>query len=473
MNQSKYPVKRGEELVVDIDNVAFGGKGICHYKDYVLFIPNTLPGDKVSIRVTKRKISFGEAKVLELIEPSSLRQQAACKYFEWCGGCTWQNVSYEQQLSFKENHVKESLQHLAGITHPESNKVLPSGSQWAYRNKMEFSFSDRRWLLPDELGNMSITKSFALGLHVPGTFDKILSIDNCLLQSKTANQILRYIDQYCREKKIRPYGIRSHEGFLRFLVIRESNYFGKLMVNIVTAHEDKQILKGLAEELGQRFPEIDSIVNTINDKKAQIAFGDKEYILLGKDHIIDKIFDMEFKISASSFFQTNTKQAERLYEIVLEYASVKNKDIVWDLYSGTGTISLLAAKKAKFVHGFEIIENSVLDAEQNAQKFGVSNIQFHAGDLLVNLENIEPKPDIIITDPPRSGMHPKVVQFLNTSDAKKIIYVSCNPTTMARDIKILNENYQLKIVQPVDMFPQTYHIECVLLLEKRNAKTEL
>lgn len=332
---------------------------------------------------------------------------------------------------------------------------------------MEFSFSDRRWLLPHELGNMSIDKSFALGLHVPGTFDKILSIDDCLLQSEIANQILRYIDQYCREKNIEPYGIRSHEGFLRFLVIRESNYSKKLMVNIVTAYDNRTILIDLAEELGQTFPQIDSIVNTINDKKAQIAYGEKEYVLLGKDHIIDKIFDMEFKISANSFFQTNTKQAECLYENVLKFANVKPDDVVWDLYSGTGTISLLIAKYAKFVHGFEIVENSVRDAEQNALEFGIRNTQFHAGDLLNNLTNIEPTPNIIITDPPRSGMHPKVVQFLNLSDVKKIIYVSCNPTTMARDIKILNENYQLKIVQPVDMFPQTYHIECVSLLEKK------
>lgn len=467
MKQKIYPVKKNEELVLKIENVAFGGKGIGRYKDYVIFVPNSIPGDKVSVRITKRKPGFGEARVLQMIDSSPLRQDAPCKYFEWCGGCTWQNISYEQQLKFKQDHVKESLKHLAGVEDVEVSIPIHAEKIWSYRNKMEFSFSDRKWLLPHELGEMSIDKSFALGLHVPGTFDKILSIDECLLQSDTANEILIYINQYCRNNNLKPYGIRSHQGFLRFLVIRESNATEELMVNIITAYEDFKILNLLAEQLSKKFPQIVSIINTINDKKAQIAYGDKEYTLFGKDFITEKLFDMEFKISANSFFQTNTRQAEKLYSTVLDFASVEKRNIVWDLYCGTGTISLIMAKYAKWIFGFELIESSIKDARKNAERFGITNTNFYEGDLLDNLNGIKEKPDIIITDPPRSGMHHKVCDFLNNSTAQKIVYVSCNPTTMARDIKILNENYRLLKIQPVDMFPQTYHIECVTLLEKR------
>ncbi|MFC2089088.1 23S rRNA (uracil(1939)-C(5))-methyltransferase RlmD [Calditrichota bacterium] len=467
MNQKKYPVKRNEELIVEIENVAFGGKGVCRYDDYVLFIPNTLPGDKVKIRVTRRKAGYGEARILEMIDPSSLRQDPPCKYFEWCGGCTWQNTNYEQQLEFKWNHVSESLNHIADIENINVQNPISAPKVWGYRNKMEFSFSDRRWLLPNELGDMSIDKSFALGLHVPGTFDKILAIDECLLQSNIANVILRYVDQYCRNKSLKPYGIHSHDGFLRFLVIRESSDSGELMVNIVTAYEDFPVLEDLAEELTQKFTQVVSVVNTINEKKAQIAYGEKEHVLFGENFIADKLLGMEFKISANSFFQTNTQQAEKLYRTVIEFAAVENKHLIWDLYSGTGTISLILAKSAKFVTGFELIDSSVKDARKNAVKFGVKNIKFCTGDLLNNLSSIEDQPDTIVTDPPRSGMHPKVTQFLNSSGTQRIVYVSCNPTTMARDLKILMENYRLIKVQPVDMFPQTYHIECVSLLEKR------
>jgi len=469
MQQKKYPVKRGEELNVTIENVAFGGKGICRINDYVIFVPNTLPQDEVKIRVTKRKTGYGEARILELVKPSPIRQDAPCKYFDWCGGCTWQNVSYEQQLEFKWNHVKDSVKHIADITGLEVPKPIASEKNWAYRNKMEFSFADKRWLLPDELGNMDIEKSFALGLHVPGTFDKIISIDECLLQSDAANEILKHTQIYCKENNLQPYGIRSHEGFLRFLAIRESRFSGDIMVNIVTAYSDSRIMSKLASELSRKFPQIKSIINTINDSKAQIAFGEEEIILYGDSFITDKLFGKMYKISANSFFQTNTEQAEKLYEIVLEYAAVNIQDTVWDLYCGTGTITLLLAEKAKHVYGFELIERAVLDARKNAKEFDIQNVEFILGDVLKEKSKIKYNPAVIIVDPPRSGLHPQIAGFLNESNAKKIVYVSCNPTTMARDIKIIKENYNLTKIQPVDMFPQTYHIESVVLLEKKNA----
>jgi 23S rRNA (uracil1939-C5)-methyltransferase len=469
MQQKKYPVKRGEELNVSIENVAFGGKGICRVDDYVIFVPNTIPGDEAKIKITKRKTGFGEGRLLEILKPSSFRQDAPCKYFDWCGGCTWQSVSYEKQLEFKWNHVKESIQHLAGIENIEVPKPIASGKIFAYRNKMEFSFADKRWLLPHELGNMEIGKSFALGLHVPGTFDKIISIDECMLQSDTANQILSFISNYCKENNIEPYGIRSHEGYLRFLVIRESSASGNIMVNIVTADKNSKELEKLAKELSTKFPQIKSIINTINDRKAQIAFGEKEVVLFGDSFITDKLFNNKYKISANSFFQTNTKQAKKLYEIVLQYAAITDRDTVWDLYCGTGTITLLLADKAKHVYGFELIERAVLDAKKNAKEFGIQNVEFVLGNVLVEKSNVKDNPDVIVIDPPRSGLHPKVAEYLNKSHAKKIVYVSCNPTTMARDIKIIKENYKLTKIQPVDMFPQTYHIETVALLERKNA----
>jgi len=463
----KYPVKRGQVLEVDIENVAFGGKGICRVDNYVIFVPNTFPGDRANVKITKRKQGFGEARILEIITPSKLRQPAPCQYFEWCGGCTWQNISYDQQIEYKKNHVQESIEHLAGIKDAKIFDPIRSKKLFAYRNKMEFSFSDRRWLLPHELGDMNISKSFALGLHVPGTFDKILSVSECLLQCDIANEILKYVNEYCIANELVPYGLRTHEGLLRFLVIRQSSYNNEIMVNIVTAYRADKVLGKLAKLLSEKFKNIVSIVNTINDRKAQIAYGEKEVILYGRNFIIDKIFNFEFKISANSFFQTNTRQAEQLYQIVFDYADVNKNDVVWDLYSGTGTIALFFAGMSKFVHGFEIVEKSVQDAKQNAKEFGINNTSFHAGDLLHNLDSVSQKPDVIVVDPPRSGMHPKVVQFLNTSGARKIVYVSCNPTTMARDIKLMNEDYRLIQVQPADMFPQTYHIECVSLLEKK------
>jgi 23S rRNA (uracil1939-C5)-methyltransferase len=469
MQEKKYPVKRGEELSVKIENVAFGGKGICRIDDYVIFVSNTIPGDEVKIRITKRKTGYGEGRLLKVLKPSPIRQDAPCQYFEWCGGCTWQNVNYEQQLKFKWNHVKESIERIADIKDINVPKPIASEKNWAYRNKMEFSFADRRWLLPHELGNMEIEKSFALGLHVPGTFDKIISVDECLLQSNTANEILKYTQMYCKENNLQPYGIRSHEGLLRFLVIKESSFSGDIMVNIVTSKKNSKALKVLAEELSVKFPQIKSIINTINDRKAQIAFGEEEIVLYGDAFISDKLFDKMYKISANSFFQTNTAQAEKLYKIVLDYAAVNEKDTVWDLYCGTGTITILLAEKAKHVYGLELVERAVLDANKNSTEFGIQNVEFILGDILDEKSKIKNKPSVIVVDPPRSGLHPKVAVFLNESDAEKIVYVSCNPTTMARDIKIIKQNYKLTKIQPVDMFPQTYHIETVALLERKNA----
>ena len=464
MTERKYPVKRGKEYEFKIERLAFGGFGVARIDNYVVFIKDAIPGDVVNAKITKRKSSFAEARLLSIIQPSDIRIESDCPYFSYCGGCTWQNMSYENQLIYKRKIVQESIERLAGIENCEVEPVAESENVLGYRNKMEFSFADNRWLLPEELGNMAISKGFALGLHVPGTFDKILHIENCLLQSKTANKILLYVSDYAKKKNLQPYGIRSHKGFLRFLMLRESSYTGKIMVNIITAYEDIKSLKPLADDLMKNIPQIAGVINNINSKLAQIAVGEYEILLAGESFIQEKLAGMYFNISANSFFQTNTIQAEKLYDFVVKFANLKPDEIVWDLYSGTGTIGLILAKMAKKVIGFEVVESAVKDAFKNAREHKVENIDFIAGDLLHKLQNAAHKPDVLITDPPRSGMHEKVTHYINEIQPKRIVYVSCNPTTLARDLKILSLNYLIEKIQPVDMFPQTYHIETVVKL---------
>ncbi len=464
MSEKKYPVSRGKEYEFEIEKLAFGGAGVARVDNYVVFIKKALPGDVVRARIQKRKPAFAEARLLDVLTPSALRQPAPCPYFGWCGGCTWQNLSYEDQLQAKQEIVRESLEHLAGLENPPVAEVLRSEKPLSYRNKMEFSFSDRRWLLPQELDDESINKGFALGLHVPGTFDKILQIDACLLQSDEANAILKHISDYVQKKDLPPYGLKTQQGFLRFLVLRQSNHDKSVMVNIVTAYEQTDHLRPLAEELVQRFPQVVSVVNNVNTRLAQVATGEKEIALAGKYFIQDKIGPFVFKISANSFFQTNTAQAEKLYGQVMRFAEITPDSIVWDLYAGAGTITLFLAQQAREVIGFELVESAVTDGEQNAREHGAANVRFVGGDLLHRLQDTQPKPDILVTDPPRAGMHEKVVRYIRDIAPRRIVYVSCNPTTLARDLAILKERYYIDAVQPVDMFPQTYHIETVVKL---------
>ncbi|MBN2424277.1 MAG: 23S rRNA (uracil(1939)-C(5))-methyltransferase RlmD [Calditrichaceae bacterium] len=468
MSEAKYPVKRGGEYDFDIDKLAFGGAGIARVDNYVVFIKDTLPGDKVKARITRRKPSFAEARLLEIIKPSPMRQHPPCKYHQWCGGCTWQNLSYENQVKIKRQLVEESIQHIAGIQKSTVCPVIESDSAFAYRNKMEFSFTDKRWLLPEELGKADIKPGFALGLHVPGTFDKIIKIDHCLLQSDTANRILRSVSDFCMGKKLQAYGLKTHQGLLRFLVIRQSRYNGKIMVNIVTAYEEENILKQLALKLTEEFPEVESVVNNINSRPAQIARGEREIVLAGKSYIQEKLGDFIFNISANSFFQTNSAQAEKMYKKVLEFSELSGKEFVWDLYCGTGTFSLFLAAQAKKITGFDVEASAIQDAAENARNHQVFNAGFIEGDLLHTLASVKEKPDVIITDPPRAGMHEKVVRLILSASPRRLVYISCNPATLARDLNILSEQYAIDKVQPLDMFPQTYHIETIVQLTKRS-----
>jgi 23S rRNA (uracil1939-C5)-methyltransferase len=469
LNTTICPVTHRQELQLKIKKVAYGGKGIAYYNDYLIFVNNVLPGDVIRAIIMKRKPNYAEAQLLEIVKSSPMRQKADCPYFRWCGGCTWQDIAYPGQIELKREHVIECIKHIAQLDNIPVMKTLPSTEIWGYRNKMEFSFSNRRWLLPAELTNENIDRSFALGLHLAGTHNKIIDIDNCLLQSQSANDVLQLVNQYCRKNRLEPYDIRSHAGYLRFLVIRESRYDSSIMVNIVTSEDNPEQILPLANMLTAKNVNIIAVVNNIHSGKAQIATGEKEIILTGQSYLLERLMDMYFTISANSFFQTNTLQAVQLYKMVLDFARIKATDIVWDFYCGTGTISLFLARRAKYVYGFEWAESAVLDARKNAEINKITNVTFITGDLLKNIATVEHHPDIIVIDPPRSGIHPKVCNFINQSGVKRIVYVSCNPATLARDIKIMKEKYKLIKIQPIDMFPHTYHIESVALLVRMDS----
>lgn len=459
---------RGQEIETTIEKVAFGGQGIAHHENRVLFVENAVPGDRMKVRLRKVKKTHAFAYPVELMQPSKLRIEAPCSHFGFCGGCKWQNLEYQTQLEFKRQHVMESLEHIGDIRADCVEDVIPSPLIFGYRNKMEFSFSENRWLPPDELKNPDIAKQqFSLGFHVPRFFDRIIDIEKCWLQDDQLNRILIFSKAFFKDAGIPVYHNRTHEGILRYLVLRKSFAFDQIMVNIVTFSPIQEQLRGFAEKLTAEIPAVTSVINNVNSRFAQIAAGEEEFLIYGNPVIREKLGDYVFEISSNSFFQTNSLQAEKLYRVVEDLAGVKDKT-VWDLYSGTGSIAIFLSGKADKIIGFEILESSVEDARRNAELNEVDNCEFIAGDIRFSMEQYsQNKPDVIICDPPRSGMHPDVVNTILEISPDKIVYVSCNPTTLARDLTILKEQYHLTKIQPLDMFPHTYHIESVCRLEKK------
>ncbi len=376
-------------------------------------------------------------------------------------------MPYEKQLEYKKRHVTESLAHIGGLKDVLVNSVIPSDSIFEYRNKMEFSCSSKRWLMPSELEDENIKKDFGIGLHVPGTFDKVIDIKECELMPRLGNLILDDVRQFIKTSEFPAYHLRTHEGFWRFLMLRHSVANDTWMVNIVTKTKQLNTVKQLAELLADKYPQVVSILNNITDAKSGVSLGKEEICLFGKDHLTEKLGSFEFKISANSFFQTNTKACEKLYSKVSEYANLSGNEIVIDLYSGTGTIPIWLSSKAKMVYGMEIIKSAVIDAKKNAELNGIENCEFIEGDIKDVLPNVKHQPDVMIIDPPRVGMHKDVVAQVLSIHPSKIVYVSCNPATLARDLEMLAPSYEVKEVTPVDMFPHTYHIESVALLIKK------
>lgn len=449
--------------------MAYGGQGLARIDNFVIFVRGALPGDRVLALITRKKRGFAEAKIVQLISSSPDRVDAPCPYSPHCGGCQWQHVRYEAQLSYKKAFIEESLEHIGGLRDVPVHPVLPSPRIFRYRNKMEFSFSDRRWLLPEELGQDHDDASFALGLHVPGSYSKVLAIDACLLQEELGDEILRYMKNFAKMSRAPVYGIKSHEGFWRFLTLRHSVFHDQWMVNIVTAEERPRLMEALTGELTGRFPSIKTVVNNISRKKASIAVGERENVLFGDGFIEDRIGRFLFRVSANSFFQTNSRSAHLLYDQVLAYARPEAGDRVLDLYSGTGTIPLYLAEHVDEVVGMEITGSAVRDAEQNAKANGLTNCRFLCGDIRKELSSLKYRPDVVIVDPPRAGMHKDVLARLLELAPERIVYVSCNPASLARDLGLMSSDYAVTGIQPVDLFPHTYHVEAVAGLTRKSS----
>lgn len=461
-------VKKGQILEIEISDMAFGGRGFAKHDELAIFVEGAVPHDRAMVRIIRKKKNYAEAKIVEIIQPSSLRVDPPCPYSGFCGGCTWQFLNYDRQLYYKQQHVIETLEHIALIRDIRVNPTIASENIFGYRNKMEFSCSDRKWLMPHELGESApADPDFALGLHVPGTFHKVLDIRACLLQPETGNRILEDAKAYMKDSGLPAYGLKTHQGFWRFLMLRSSAAYRHWMVNIITASENRNAIQPLADMLMAKYPEIVSVVNNITARKSGVAVGEYEIPICKNTSIRDRIGQYEFEISANSFFQTNTRGAERLYEIVKNYAELSGRERVWDLYCGTGTIAISLSDAASEIIGIEIIESAIHDARRNCEINKISNCRFVLGDIKDTLPQMTHNPDVVILDPPRVGMHKDVLRQIMLLAPPRLVYVSCNPATLARDLAILKDSYHIVEVQPVDMFPHTFHIESVAKLERR------
>ncbi|MGB5287267.1 MAG: 23S rRNA (uracil(1939)-C(5))-methyltransferase RlmD [Ignavibacteriaceae bacterium] len=483
-------MNKGDLITLNVERYAFEGKGIARINaennselsesdSFIVFVNGAYPGDLVSAKIKKVKKSYAEAVAEEILSPSLKRVEPRCKYFGTCGGCKQQDLDYEQQIVYKQEQVEDIFKHNGGLTDFRIENILPSENIFFYRNKMEYSFSELQWLTEKEMG-VELRKNFVLGLHVPNVYDKILDIDECFLQSELSSKILNFTRDFFQQRQSTIYNTKTHTGYLRNLVIRQSQNTKDLMINLVTSEENEKLLKEYVSEIINKFPEITTIVNNINKKKSSVAVGDYEIVYHGSGYIYDKIGDpactkalagkYKFRISSNSFFQTNTLQAEKLYTLALEFAELKGNEVIYDLYSGAGTISIFVSGFAKEVYGFEAVESSIFDANANLEINEVTNVKFIQADLyksFLPLTNTLPKPDVIILDPPRSGMHKNTVSDVLQLNPLKIVYISCNPTTQVRDIQLMVEaGYKLIKIRPVDMFPHTFHIENVALLVK-------
>lgn len=456
---------------VTITDIGSEGNAVARVDNLVVFVPMLIPGDVVDIRVVKKRKKYLEGIPVKFHEYSKDRIEPKCIHFGVCGGCKWQHLPYIMQLKHKEKQVKDNLTRIGKTDLPSINPIIGSATEYQYRNKLEYTFSDRRWLTNEEVrSGLEIKDENALGFHIPGIFDKVLNINQCHLQPEPTNLIRNAVHEYSRLNGLPYFHIKEQTGFLRNLIIRNT-LNGDVMVIVAFYREDVELRKGLLDFLHEKFPEIKSLMYVINGKRND-TLGDQDIILYkGEDHLIETMDGLKFRISPKSFYQTNTKQAAVLYSVVKDFAGLTGKELVYDLYTGTGTIANYIAGSALMVIGMEYVNEAVMDAEANAVLNSIKNTRFFSGDIknLLSAEFIASngKPDVIITDPPRAGMHEDVVKAIISALPERIVYVSCNPATQARDIQILSEKFMVSDVQPVDMFPQTHHVENVVLLKRR------
>jgi len=458
---------------VQVTAYAAEGKSIANLDGgKVLFVENAIPGDIVNVRVTKDKKSWAEGKVTKLIQPSADRVQPFCQHFGVCGGCKWQMLPYPLQLKYKQQQVLDQLKRIGQVELPPMNDILGSPHERYYRNKLEFTFSQRKYKTVEEIeaaGDGFIPDEPALGFHAPGLFDKVVDIYTCYLQEEPTNLLLDVLRKYATERNLPYYDYREHTGWLRNIVLRVART-GEILINLILQHDNAE-RKAILDHILANIPGITSLHYTINPKVNDTIYDLDVHCYHGKGYIEETLEDYRFKISPKSFFQTNTYQAEALYRVTREFAGLTGTETLYDLYCGTGSIGIFCSKGAKKVIGIEVVADAIEDAKENAALNGLDHCLFYAGDVAdICTDEFfaqHGKPDVIITDPPRAGMHEKLIQQLLRMRAPKVVYVSCNPATQARDLKLLDEAYKVTKLQPVDMFPHTHHIENVALLELR------
>ncbi|RYJ37014.1 RNA methyltransferase [Flavobacterium anhuiense] len=451
-----------------------GAKGVSVAKapdGKVIFIPNVVPGDVVDVQTLKKRKAYYEGKAVKFHELSEYRVDPICEHFGVCGGCKWQNMKYSQQLAFKQNEVKNHLQRIGKIELPEFEDILGSEKQFFYRNKMEFSFSNSRWLTEKEIGSTEdLGNRNALGFHIPKMWDKILDINKCHLQEDPSNAIRNEIRAFANEHNLAFFNPREHSGLLRTVMIRTVST-GEIMVLIQFFEDDKENRELILGHLYEKFPQITSLQYVVNGKQNDTIYDQDVILYKGRDYILEEMEGLKFSINAKSFYQTNSDQAYELYKITRDFAGLTGNETVYDLYTGTGTIAQFVSKKAKKVIGVESVPEAIIDAKANAERNNITNCEFFVGDMKVVFNEAfiaqHGKPDVIITDPPRDGMHKDVVEQILKIAPKRVVYVSCNSATQARDLALMDEKYKVTRVRPVDMFPQTHHVENVVLLELR------
>lgn len=455
---------------IEIESIAAEGNALAHVEGKVLFVPWCIPGDIVDVRVTKKKSAYMEGAVQRIVTPSSLRLEPFCEHYTVCGGCKWQPLPYDLQLKYKQQQVEDQLKRIGKLVLPPIEPILGSEKTVEYRNKLEFTFSNKRWILSGEdAEGLSDVEKLGLGFHISGFFDKVLDIKKCHLQASPSNEIRLWIKQYAIDNGLSFFDLREQTGLLRNLVIRTAST-GEVMVIVVFACESEHITE-LMEALKNAFPQINSLYYIVNTKRNDSISDQTPILFSGSDAIYEQMEDLKFKIGPKSFYQTNSLQAYRLYSVVREFADLKGNEIVYDLYTGTGTIGLFLSSKAAKVVGIEYVPEAIEDAKVNAFNNGRANAFFFAGDMKDMLTgdfiNENGKPDVVILDPPRAGIHPSVAEVLLQAEAPRMVYVSCNPATQARDLALLQKKYEITRVRPVDMFPHTHHVENVAALKLR------
>lgn len=461
---------------VTISGVAAEGKSIARIDDLVIFIPFGAPGDVCNVKIDRKKKSYAEGHITELTTPSTIRVEPRCEHFTLCGGCRWQHLPYEFQLQCKQQQVTDALTRIAKVNLPEISPILGSKNIWEYRNKMEYTFSNKKWLTFDQLrSGEEFPDRDAAGFHIPGAFDKVLDINCCHLQDDFGNRLRLFIKEYGKQHGLSFYDLRENQGFLRTLMIRISST-GEIMAVMVFGEENQTAINELLTAVKAEFPEITSLLYVVNLKVNHTIADQEIKLFAGEPYIIEEMEGLKFRVGPKSFYQTNSKQAYELYKVARDFADLKGSEMVYDLYTGTGTIANFVASRCKKVVGIEYVEDAIADAKINSDVNGITNTLFYAGDMkdVLTDEFVERHghPDVMIVDPPRAGMHTDVVKVILNAEPETIVYVSCNPATQARDLALLDEKYEVIAIQPVDMFPHTHHVENVVKLKRREAVAE-